>query len=192
MSECSADSNSLAALARVGVPPPNRLSAVEQEVIQLFDQFRDRLLHYLLAFSLPIADSEDVLQETFLALFRHLQHGKSREHIGGWLFRVAHNLALKHRRNQRDHENVPEALIETANSLVCPAPNPEDRLIHSQAQERIAAALRALPEQNRWCLQLRAEGLRYREIAKVLDISLGSVAACLERSVTLIARAVER
>jgi RNA polymerase sigma-70 factor, ECF subfamily len=192
MSRLSTGSNSLAALARVATPSPNRMSAVEQEVIQLFDQFRGRLLHYLLGFSLPVADSEDLLQETFLALFQHLRHGKSREHIGGWLFRVAHNLALKHRRNQRDNKNVPEALIEAANSVVSPAPNPEDRVIHSQAHERIAAMLQALPEQNRWCLHLRAEGLRYREIAKVLDISLGSVAARLERSVTLLARAVER
>jgi RNA polymerase sigma-70 factor (ECF subfamily) len=192
MSGFSEDSNSLAALARVGVVSPNRTSAVEEEVIQLFDQFRNRLLHYLLAFSLPVADSEDVLQETFLALFQYLRRGKSRENIGGWLFRVAHNLALKHRRDQRDNKNVPEALIEAVNSVVCPALNPEDRLIRSQAHERIAAALQALSEQNRWCLHLRAEGLRYREIAKVLDISLGSVAASLERSVTLIARAVER
>jgi RNA polymerase sigma-70 factor (ECF subfamily) len=168
------------------------MSAVEEEVIRLFDQFRDRLLHYLLSFSLPIADSEDVLQETFLALFQHLRRGKSREHLGGWLFRVAHNLALKHHRSQRESKKLPEVLIAMANSVVCPAPNPEDQLIHGQAYERIAAVLHALPEQSRWCLHLRAEGLRYREIAKVLDISLGSVAACLERSVTLIARAVER
>ena len=192
MSRFSADSTSLAALAKAGVPQPARVSAVEIEVIQLFDQFRNRLLHYLLGFSLSIADAEDILQETFLALFQHLRRGKSREHIGGWLFRVAHNLALKHRRSQQGNKNVPEALIEAANSIVCRAPNPEDRLIHSQAQKRIVAVLHALPEQNRWCLQLRAEGLRYREIAKVLDISLGSVAARLERSLTLIARAVER
>ena len=54
------------------------------------------------------------------------------------------------------------------------------------------AILQALPEQNRWCLYLRAEGLRYREIAEVLDMSLGSVSLCLERSLARVARAAER
>jgi RNA polymerase sigma-70 factor (ECF subfamily) len=49
-----------------------------------------------------------------------------------------------------------------------------------------------LPEQSRCCLYLRAEGLRYREIAEILDMSLGSVANCLERSLARIARAAEQ
>ena len=192
MSGSPPDSNSLVALATIRIGQPSRRSAVEEEVIQLFDQFRNRLLHYLLSFSLTVADAEDVLQETFLALFQHLRQGRSREHIAGWLFRVAHNLALKHHRSRRESKNSPEGLVASANTVVCPAPNPEDRLMNAQAHERIAAVLQALPEQNRWCLHLRAEGLRYREIAEVLNISLGSVAASLERSVTLLARAVGR
>jgi RNA polymerase sigma-70 factor (ECF subfamily) len=44
------------------------------------------------------------------------------------------------------------------------------------------AVLRALPEQDRFCLYLRAEGLRYREIAATLGISLGGVSIALARS----------
>lgn len=192
MSRSPIDANTLAPPARIGIAEALRPSGIEDEVIQLFDQFRDRLLRYVLSFSLTIADSEDVLQETFLALFQHLRRGKSRDHLGAWLFRVAHNLALRHHRSQRDNKNVPDAFIAAANSAVCPAPNPEDQLMTSQAHRRIAAVLRALPEQNRWCLYLRAEGLRYREIAEVLNISLGSVSASLERSLSLITRAAER
>jgi len=190
MSESSDELNSTAALSASDVRqhPP---SVVEQEVMELFDQLRDRLLRYVLSFSLPISDSEDIIQETFLALFQHLQRGKSRHHLRGWLFRVAHNLALKHQRNQQDSKNAPGALTPE-NFVINPAPNPEDQLVTSQAQKRLMAALQALPEQNRWCLYLRAEGLRYREIAEILGISLGSVSACLERSVAQIARAVQR
>ncbi len=51
---------------------------------------------------------------------------------------------------------------------------------------------RSLPEQNRRCLYLRAEGLGCREIAEVLDMSLGAVSLCLERSLAHIARVTER
>lgn len=167
-------------------------SSVEQEVVELFDQFRDRLMRYLLSCSLTVHDAEDVIQDTFIALFRHLQSDKSRHHICGWLFRVAHNLALKHHRAQRDSKNAGGSPLAAINSAVCPAPNPEDQFLTGQREERVKAVLRALPEHQRWCLYLRAEGLRYREIAAVLDISLGSVALYLERSLAHIARAAER
>jgi RNA polymerase sigma-70 factor (ECF subfamily) len=192
MSGSPIQSNSLAALARAGVHQPHRFSVIEQEVIELFDGLRDPLLRYLLGFSPDISDAEDILQETFLALFQHLHRGKSREHLRGWLFRVAHNLALKHQRAQRVAKNVPESLIAAFDSAICPAPSPEALAMKAQAHKRVAAVFEALPEQHRWCLYLRAEGLRYREIAEILNMSLGSVSACLERSLSLIARAHER
>jgi len=62
----------------------------------------------------------------------------------------------------------------------------------SQRQNRLVAVLRALPEQDQRCLRLRAEGLRYREIADVLGISLGSVAASLSLSLERLGRADRR
>src|SRR5271169_2596972 len=72
-------------------------SEIESEVIRLFDQFRNPLLRYALSFGLSLHDGEEVTQEVFLALFRHLQLGRSRRNLRGWIFRVAHNLGLKQR-----------------------------------------------------------------------------------------------
>ncbi|MGC2661465.1 MAG: sigma-70 family RNA polymerase sigma factor, partial [Bryobacteraceae bacterium] len=162
------------------------------EVVELFDQFRDRLLRYLLSFSLTVSDSEDIIQETFLALFQHLRRGKSRHHLRGWLFRVAHNLALKHQRARWDLKSVPDLTRAAENFLIDSALNPEDQFAADQTQRRLAAVVEALPEQHRCCLYLRAEGLRYREIAEVLDMSLGAVSICLGRSLAHIARAAKR
>jgi RNA polymerase sigma-70 factor (ECF subfamily) len=168
-------------------------SAVEQEVIELFDQWREPLLRYLSSgTSLTFSDSEDIIQETFLALFEHLRRGKSRSNLRGWLFRVAHNLARKRYRSGQNAKNIPQSTIAIEDSLIDPSPNPEDQLASGQTKKRLMAVLQALPEQNRWCLYLRAEGLRYREIAEILDMSLGSVSLCLGRSLARIARAAER
>ena len=81
-------------------------SEIEREVIELFDQFRDPLLRYALSFGISVHDAEEVIQEVFLSLFRHLQLRRSRKNLRGWLFRVAHNLALKQLyANQRSHED---------------------------------------------------------------------------------------
>jgi RNA polymerase sigma-70 factor, ECF subfamily len=161
-----------------------------EEVAALFDQFRGSLLRYLSSFGLALPDGEEVLQEVFIALFQHLRSGKSRENIRGWLFRVAHNLALR-RRNaiRRDSETW---AVAGAEQVIDPYPNPEDQMASSQIQQRLLAIVEELPEQDRRCLFLRSEGLRYREIAEILDMSLGGVSLSLARSLARLARCVKR
>jgi RNA polymerase sigma-70 factor, ECF subfamily len=52
-----------------------------------------------------------------------------------------------------------------------------------QHRTRLRACVLALPERHRQCVILRAEGLRYREIASVLGISLGAVAKSLAQAI---------
>jgi RNA polymerase sigma-70 factor (ECF subfamily) len=74
---------------------------------------------------------------------------------------------------QRQSPAAPEPQMDSA-------PGPE---------ERLAAVVKALPELDRCCLSLRAKGLRYREIAEVLGISLGAVANSREKSLSGLSRA---
>ncbi|MGA3202865.1 MAG: sigma-70 family RNA polymerase sigma factor [Bryobacteraceae bacterium] len=148
-----------------GIVANSAPSALEREVVEQFDLMRERLLRYLLGFGLTAQDSEEIVR--------------------GWLFRVAHNLGLRKRQRMRATEEVGDSVID-------PAPNPEDQCATSQTERRLLAVLRALPEQDRRCLSLRAEGLRYREIAEVLDMSLGAVSIALTRSLARIARSAER
>jgi RNA polymerase sigma-70 factor (ECF subfamily) len=167
-------------------------SPLVEEVVCLFDQLRDRLLRYVVSFGLPVQDGEDIVQEVFLALFRHVQQGRSRSNLRAWTFRVAHNQALKRRGQERMGARQ---LTDEGSSLADLAadtnPNPEEQAAGHQRRRRVLAVVNALPEQDRRCLILRAEGLRYREIAEVLDISLGAVSLSLERSLTRLARAAQ-
>jgi RNA polymerase sigma-70 factor, ECF subfamily len=164
-------------------------SDVEREVIALFDQHRTRLLRYVLSIGLSIHDGEEVIQEVFLSLCRHLQQGRPRHNLTGWIFRVAHNLALRGRQGSQfrsPHVELDETL---AGRCADPSPNPEELLLSNQRSQRLLGAVRALPERDQYCLHLRAEGLRYREIATVLGISLGAVAISLTRSLERLERA---
>jgi RNA polymerase sigma-70 factor (ECF subfamily) len=166
--------------------PPTDL---EREIVALFDGYRCRLLAYVSAFGITGHDGEEIVQEVFLSLFRHLHMGKSRRNLRGWIFRVAHNLALKQRlANHRLIQMEPEQGLESAHD---PSLNPEEQLLSIQRQRRLLSVVSALPEQDRLCLNLRAEGLRYREIAEVLGISLGAVSISLTRSLARLMRADE-
>jgi RNA polymerase sigma-70 factor (ECF subfamily) len=160
---------------------------LESVVVGLFDQFHERVVNYVLTYGLPLPDAEDVVQETFLSLFRHMELGRSRSNLTGWIFRVAHNLALKRRKYSvvsgadRDQHHV---LAQQA----APDSNPEAHFAFKQMHQRLRAVFEALPEQEQRCLHLRAEGLKYRDIARVLDISLGAVSTSLSRALARMTR----
>lgn len=157
---------------------------VEEEVTDLFEQLRDPLLRYLLSAGLSAADGEEVTQEVFLALFRHLKEGKPRDNLRGWVFRVGHNLAMKVRRRKGTGTTPVEGGVDGG-------PDPEQQAQRTQLQRRLWAVICALPKQDRACLELRAERLRYREIAEILGMSLGAVALSLERSLGKLSRVRE-
>ncbi len=163
-------------------------SDLESVVIALFDAFHGRVLNYVLTCGLTFHDAEDVVQETFLSLFRHLELGRPRSNLKGWIFRVAHNLAWKRRKSGRvfatglDHHKI------LADQMATDA-NPESHFAFSQIHERLKAVFEALPEQEQRCLYLRAEGLKYRDIAQVLDISLGAVSISISRALARMMRA---
>ncbi len=171
---------SIARVANDSVPP--RLSDAEREVVRLFDESRASIFRYVLSFGLSAEDGEEITQEVFLALFQHLSLGKSRQNLRGWIFSVAHNLALKRRHlNQRSRYNGHTRRTNAENRLD-PSQNPEEQVLCSEKQVRLQAVLAALPEQDQCCLRLRAEGLRYREISRLLGMSLGAVSLSLTRS----------
>jgi RNA polymerase sigma-70 factor (ECF subfamily) len=156
----------------------------------LFDQFRDSLLRYLIVLGLSAHDGEEIIQETFLLLFQHLQSEKPRQNLPGWIFRVARNLALKQRgANQRRMVRTIEFDDSSIEQHSNREGNPEEQLQSKQRQQRLLAIVGALPEKDQSCLYMRASGLRYREISHALGISLGSVAASLARSLQKLGRA---
>jgi RNA polymerase sigma-70 factor, ECF subfamily len=165
---------------------------LEGDVVSLFDQLRNRLLRYVLSLGVSIHDGEEIVQEVFLLLFQHLQAGRSRRNLRGWVFRVAHNLASKQCYSNRKLQDRLGSNGSLEERQLDPAPNPEEELASNQKRQRLLAVFRALPEQDQQCLRLRAEGLRYREIAGILGISLGAVSISLTRSLARLGRVADR
>ena len=153
----------------------------EAQVTALFEKLYSPLMRYLLSLRLSLSDAEEVVQETFLALFHHVQNGRPDANLHGWVFTVAHRLAWKHRLSARRRLQRLLPFVSTWRAAD-PHPSPHERVEGLQRQSRLLAVFDALPERDRRCLRLRSEGLRYREIAAALGMSLGTVANSLERS----------
>lgn len=160
----------------------------EQEILTLFDALRVQLLRYAISFGLTAHDGEDIIQEVFLALFHHLQKGRSRSNLRGWVFRVTHNLALKRRMANRSQQAEAHGEGYVPEEYFADGLNPEELAILGERQAKLLSIYKALPENDRLCLQLRSEGLTYREISQVVGVSLGTVSTVLGRSLSRLAR----
>jgi RNA polymerase sigma-70 factor (ECF subfamily) len=120
-------------------------------------------------------DAEDVVQDTFLKLFRHLESGGDTRNIRGWLFTVAANAARDRQRARRRW--IPWLPAHDGRVQPVSLPDEDGRL--NQARH----ALHQLPERDRLLLLLRAQGLSYREIADAARIRPVSVGRLLARAV---------
>jgi RNA polymerase sigma-70 factor, ECF subfamily len=164
--------------------PLLRLAAGTSEVTTLYRELRKPLLRYLVCLGLTSDEAQDVVQDAFLSLQRHLASNGTQENIRGWLFRVAHNQARN--RQTSYHRRFGEPLDGEMDFLAHDA-TPEQRVLEKEKFRHLAGAIRLLTESERECLLLRAGGLRYREIGEVLGIATSTVADTVERGIKKLA-----
>jgi len=156
-------------------------SALDQKVCEAFVTWRDTVYRYLLAVTNSPTDAEDLTQETFIRLFQDLRRGQRIDNLRAWLFRVAHNLAVDlSRRPCRVHAAESGLADQVEDLRKDSEPDAECRILE---RERIDRVLARLSPQERHCMELRTEGLRYREIAEVLGIRVPTVQTVLRRAV---------
>ncbi len=157
------------------------------QVIELYDQLRPPLLGYLISINLMPQEADDIIQDTFLQLHRFLGSNGKLKNPRSWVFSVAHNLATNLRKRERrliSANGEPEPSIDGGNTN----PSPEDIFLHNERFRCLEVALSQLTEHQQACLQLRAEGLRYREIAEVLGMKVSAVSETLKRAVLRLMR----
>jgi len=164
--------------------PLLRLAAGSSEVTTLYCELRKPLLRYLVCLGLSRDEAQDVVQDVFLSLQRHLASDGTQENIRGWLFRVAHNQA---RNRQTSYHRRFGELLEGEMDFLADDATPEQRVLEKERFRRLAAGIRMLTESERECLLLRAGGLRYREIGEVLGIATSTVGDTVERAIKKLA-----
>jgi RNA polymerase sigma-70 factor, ECF subfamily len=164
--------------------PLSRATTGASEATTLYRELRKPLLRYLVCLGLSSDEAQDVVQDAFLILHRHLGSGGSQENIRGWLFRVAHNQA-RNRQNRYDRNFSAGSDAEL--DAVSHEATPERAMLEKEKFQRLEKAIRQLTPPERECLLLRAAGLRYREIGDVLGIPTSTIGDTVERAVKKLA-----
>jgi RNA polymerase sigma-70 factor (ECF subfamily) len=163
-----------------------RLAAGDREALApLVERHYTRLYRIALAYLRQREDALDVVQEAFVKAYQGASRWDGSAEAGPWLTRVTVNLAIdRWRRNRRRGETfAPLADDDHAAALADPLASP-DRAVHGrEAGERVALALRTLPERQRAVVVLRHyQDMSLEEIAGTLGMSLGTVKSSLHRA----------
>jgi len=158
---------------------------------ELVRRFEAPVYHQVLRMVRRRSVAEDLAQDVFISLWRHLGDVPAEEALGLWLRRVAINAVIDHWRKEDARRRKLEAL--RAHPLARRALGPAGRMESREAADAVQAALDHLPPHLRSVLVLRAtEGLGYGELGRVLGISASAVRSRLFRARQEVARALAR
>jgi RNA polymerase sigma-70 factor (ECF subfamily) len=143
-----------------------------EEVTALYADYYPRIYRYLKSMWLSHDDVEELAQEAFLRLVVQLDQGLVIEKPRGWVLRVAYHLALKHQmRRARRRGNDLEEQVVLAIEQIDLSPNQEARYLQEERIQGLMKALQNERAENRECFLMRTQGLRYKDIAKIMNIS---------------------
>jgi RNA polymerase sigma-70 factor (ECF subfamily) len=154
-------------------------TSLQERVTRLFEESRDDVYRYLLTLGLYPPRAQEAVQEVFLRLYTTMRKGEEIQNPRAWVFRVAHNLGLKIRARQQSEQPFD---TEVRAHYTSQTETPESELLDRERMLRFHDAVEGLSEQQRRCLLLRMEGLRYPEIASTLGISASAVGEFLRRA----------
>ena len=160
----------------------NLATTVERQLVaDLYTASRNKVYEYLVTAGCAPDTAQEITQEAFLRLYIALREGKTIEHPKAWVYRVAHNLAFDAAVCFSREAVLSDALVAT---LASRDQGAERTLLEREWLEGFQSEFQNLSKQQRICLELRAQGLRYREIADVLGIRTSTVGEFLSRAIT--------
>jgi RNA polymerase sigma-70 factor (ECF subfamily) len=155
----------------------------------LIQRYQDRLFNALLRLCGNSHDAEELCQDTFVRFLAKIGEFRGGSGLYTWLFRIAMNLALSHRRRAGKVRLAPlEARAGQEEDLAHTLPDlrqatPDEQVERAQEHQRVLEALEGLEQEFRAVVVLRdVEGMDYEQIAQVLNVPVGTVRSRLFRA----------
>jgi RNA polymerase sigma-70 factor (ECF subfamily) len=184
-----------------GSRSPDEAALIEQAragdmsaLSRLVSRYQDRIVNTCWRLCGNLDDAQELAQEAFLQATRHIGKFEQRAGFYTWLFRIAVNLSISHRRRSQRSPRLSLHMGDGAEMALTPASawpggrsesdqDPAARLTAREVHERVMAELDRLDEDHRSVLVLRdIEGLDYQQIAEVLELAVGTVKSRIHRA----------
>src|SRR5512132_2681241 len=175
------------------------LGGEERAFSELVDRYQTRLLNFIYRTIGDREKAEDLVQEVFIRVYRHLHRFDTSKKFSTWAYTIASNLAKNELRNRSRN---PLVLFQTIKKtwedddrplqFEDATSRPDDMYRKRHLRELVDEATAMLPEHHRQVFVLRElEGKSYEEIAEITDCNLGTVKSRLNRARNAFAEIIE-
>ena len=156
----------------------------------LVDRYQGRLLNFVYRTTGDRERAEDLVQETFIRVYRHLHRFDQSKKFSTWIYTIASNLAKNELRNRSRNPLVLfQAIKKNWDADQKPLEwedntfRPDDLFRKRHLRQMVESAVEELPEHHRVVFVLRElEGKTYEEIAEITSCNLGTVKSRLNRA----------
>jgi len=156
-------------------------TSVRRLTLDLYDREHIAIRRYLIFLGVTSEAAQEIVQDIFLKLHEHLLARGDRSNLRAWLYRVAHNMARNTQTARHSRRTDSLDAEDFQRQLAAAESSAEERLLEAERLQRVGAAIGSLSDAQRECLILRAQGLKYREIAEALSLSVSTVAENVQR-----------
>ncbi len=164
----------------------------QTDIFMRYIQPHWKVLHIVARqYAVSKADASDLVQETLLKAWKSFSSTEEREYRRAWLFVIMRNVAIDWQKRNKHriklslvaHSELTEIAASDLNDPLCQMPVMDEGRFLQFVDDRIIAALDAIDPAFREVIILSAAGgLKYIEIAKVLDCPLGTVMSRMARA----------
>ena len=157
---------------------------------ELVERYQNRLLNFIYRTTGDRERAEDLVQETFIRVYRHLHRFDQTKKFSTWVYTISSNLAKNELRNRSRNPLVLfQTLLKNRQEDQRPLEwedntyRPDDLFRKRHLKSQVDAAVDQLPEHHRTVFILREmEGKTYEEIAEITATNLGTVKSRLNRA----------
>lgn len=167
----------------------NRSRAGDHEAFGvLIAQNQARLYHVVLRLLRDAEDARDIVQDAFLNAYLNLSKFQGNSRFSTWLYRIAVNAAISHRRKKRPlgigkEEQGGESLQEAIAGIRSKADGPHARMDGEERRALLLETLNGMSLEHRSVLILKdIDNLKYETIAEILAVPIGTVRSRLNRA----------
>lgn len=140
---------------------------------KLLDLYQERLYWHVRKIVITHENSNDVLQNTFLRVYKSLPNFKQQSSLHTWMFKIAYNESIRFINNEKKKRNESfDDISETyLNSLTSDSFFEAD-----EVQFKLQQILAALPERHRHIFQMKYfDDLKFKEMATILAMKEGTL-----------------
>ena len=134
-------------------------------------------------------DAEDILQETFLSVFKSIKNFKGKSSLSTWIYKIAVNNALMRirKRENREFVDLDDYTIDFGKDYSDVAPDipvePLNELLQKEFKDKLDTYIDSMPENYKSVFLLRdMENLSTKEVSEILGISQPAVKSNLHRA----------